>query len=52
MFLNYLKGWFIFDLIEAIPYLLLLNSKKEFCNKGNYNNFAYSNNLNYSFFLV
>ena len=49
MFLNYLKGWFIFDLIEAIPYLLLLNSKKEFCNKGNYNNFAYGNNLNYSF---
>ena len=51
MFLNYLKGWFIFDLIEAIPYLLLLNSKKEFCNKGNYNNFAYGNNLNYSFLL-
>ena len=51
MFLNYLKGWFIFDLIEAIPYLLLLNSKKEFCNIGNYNNFAYGNNLNYSVLL-
>ena len=33
MLLNCLKGWFIFDLIEAIPYLLLLNSKKEFYNK-------------------
>ena len=33
MLLNYLKGWFIFNLIEAIPYLLLLNSKKEFYNK-------------------
>ena len=25
MCLNYLKGWFIFDLIEAIPYLMILN---------------------------
>ena len=52
MLLNCLKGWFIFDLIEAIPYLLLLNSKKEFYNKNNSNNFAYGNNLNYSYLLL
>ena len=52
MTLNYLKGWFIFDLIEAIPYLLILNSKKEFCNNDISHNFAYGNNLNYSLLLL
>ena len=52
MTLNYLKGWFILDLIEAIPYLLILNSRKEFCNNKNIShNFAYGNNLNYSLLL-
>ena len=48
MTLNYLKGLFILDLIEAIPYLLILNSRKEFCNTNISHNFAYGNNLNYS----
>ena len=33
MLLNYLKGWFILDLIESIPYFYIFNSRKEFCNK-------------------
>ena len=53
MILNYLKGWFIFDLIEAIPYLLILNSNKEFCkNKKISHNFSFGNNLNYSYLLL
>ena len=52
MCLNYLKGWFIFDLIEAIPYLMILNSGKKFCNKDISHNFAYGDNLNYSFLLL
>ena len=52
MTLNYLKGWFIFDLIEAIPYLMILNSGKKFCNKDISHNFAYGDNLNYSFLLL
>ena len=52
MTLNYLKGWFILDLIEAIPYLLILNSRKEFCNTNISHNFAYGNNLNYSWLLL
>ena len=51
MTLNYLKGWFIFDLIEAFPYLIILNSKKESCDKNISHNFAYGNNLNYSLLL-
>ena len=46
MTLNYLKG------IEAIPYLLILNSRKEFCNTNISHNFAYGNNLNYSWLIL
>ena len=52
MTLNYLKGWFIFDLIEAIPYLLILNSEKKFCGRNISHNFAYGYNLNYSLLLL
>ena len=52
MLLNYLKGWFILDLIESIPYFYIFNSRKEFCNKDIFHNFSYGNNLNYSFLLL
>ena len=49
MSLNYLKGNFIFDLIEAIPFFHILNLGKENCNARDFNNFAFNNHLNYSF---
>ena len=52
MCLNYLKGNFIFDLIEAIPFFLILNLGQENCNANNFNNFAFNNHLNYSFLLL
>ena len=52
MCLNYLKGNFIFDLIEAIPFFLILNLGQENCNAQNFNNFAFNNHLNYSFLLL
>ena len=52
MLLNYLKGWFILDLIESIPYFYIFNSRKEFCYKDIFHNFSYGNSLNYSFLLL
>ena len=52
MLLNYLKGWFILDLIGSIPYFYIFNSRKEFCNKDIFRNFSYGNNFNYSFLLL
>ena len=52
MLLNYLKGSFIIDLIEAIPYFIILNSGQEDCNKKNCFNFTFTNNLQYSFLIL
>ena len=52
MCLNYLKTNFIFDLIEAIPFFLVLNFSQENCKAKNLYNFAFNNHLNYSFLLI
>ena len=52
MILNYLKGSFLIDLIEAIPYFMILNAGQEDCNKKGCYNFAFTNNLKYSFLIL
>ena len=52
MILNYLKGSFVIDLIEAIPYFLILNAGQVDCNKKDCFNFAFTNNLKYSFLIL
>ena len=52
MCLNYLKGSFIFDLIEAIPFFIILNQYQENCEKMDCGNYAYSNNLKYSYLIL
>ena len=52
MILNYLKGNFIIDLIEAIPYFIILNAGQEDCNKKVCFNYAFTNNLKYSLLIL
>ena len=52
MCLNYLKNSFFFDLIEAIPFFIVFNSVKNNCNEIGNSNFAFTNNLNYSFLFL
>ena len=51
MIFNYLYGWFIIDLIEAIPFFLILNFYQEDCKKENFIKFEFVN-LNYTFLLL
>ena len=52
IFFNYIKGNFLIDLIEAIPYFIILNLGQEECNNSVYNNFSFSNNLKYTLLLL
>ena len=53
MSLNYLGNSFIFDLIEAIPFFMIFNNTKDYCNENNGNsNYAFVDNLNYSFLFL
>ena len=52
--INYLKGWFIFDLIEAIPFYTFFNFKEKKCTE-NIIHYLYSvdsYNYRYSFLIV
>ena len=52
MSLNYLNTSFFLDLIEAIPFFLILNFYQEDCNNLIHYNFAFTNNLKYSLLLL
>ena len=52
MCLNYLKGSFILDLIEAIPFFIIFNQSQENCGKSDCVNNAYDNNLKYSCLIL
>ena len=52
MCLNYIKGSFLIDLIEAIPFFQILNQGQEDCDNPNCNNYAFTNNLKYTLLLL
>ena len=52
MFLNYLKGWFFLDLIEAIPYFMIFNAFLEDCDNKSCMSFTFGNHLYYSFLIL
>ena len=53
--IKYLTGWFLLDLIEAIPFYTILNLKQEKCDNNtiyNYLNNSYIYNFHYSFLIL
>ena len=52
MILNYIKGSFFIDLIEAIPFFKILNSGQENCGKEGSFNFAFTDNFKYSLLII
>ena len=52
MMLNYLRGSFIIDLIEAIPFFIILNSGQENCDREDCFNYAFTDNIRYSLLIL
>ena len=52
MMINYLRGSFIIDLIEAIPFFIILNSGQENCDREDCFNYAFTDNIRYSLLIL
>ena len=53
--INYLTGWFLLDLIQAIPFYTILNINQEKCDNNtiyNHLNYSYIYNFHYSFLII